>query len=61
MKLAGINLPGALTVAENVTVDFSVIDGRVHHSGLALIPAPKVIGRSRLFPVARLGWTRLLT
>ncbi|MCP4944634.1 MAG: hypothetical protein GY924_22000 [Planctomycetaceae bacterium] len=37
MKLAGINLPGALTVAENVTVDFSVIDGRVHHSGLALI------------------------
>ena len=37
MKLAGINLPGALTVAENVTVEFSVIDGRVHHSGLALI------------------------
>lgn len=37
MKLAGINFPGALTVAENVTVDFSVIDGRVHHSGLALI------------------------
>ena len=37
MKLAGIKLPGALTVAENVTVDFSVIDGRVHHSGLALI------------------------
>lgn len=37
MKLAGINIPGAITVAENVTVDFSVIDGRVHHSGLALI------------------------
>lgn len=37
MKLAGVNLPGALTVAENVTVDFSVIDGRIHHSGLALI------------------------
>ncbi len=37
IKLAGITLPGKLTVAENVTVQFSVMDGRVHHSGLALI------------------------
>ena len=37
MQLAGISLPGPLTVAKNVTVEFSVIEGRVHHSGLALI------------------------
>ena len=37
MKLAGVNLPTTVTVAENVTVEFSVIDGRVHHSGLALV------------------------
>lgn len=36
-ELAGISIPGSLLVAENVTVKFSVIDGRVHHSGLALI------------------------
>lgn len=37
MQLVGISLPNALTVAENVTVEFAVIDGRVHHSGLALL------------------------
>jgi len=37
VQLAGINLPDAVTVAENVTVEFGVVDGRVHHSGLALL------------------------
>jgi hypothetical protein len=36
-QLAGISLPDALTVAQNVTVEFEVVDGRIHHSGLALL------------------------
>lgn len=37
MQLVGVDLPDTLTVAQNVTVEFAVIDGRVHHSGLALL------------------------
>ena len=37
MQLVGISFPNALTVAQNVTVEFAVIEGRVHHSGLALL------------------------
>ena len=37
MQLAGISLPDAVTVAQNVTVEFEGVDGRVHHSGLALL------------------------
>lgn len=37
VQLAGISLPDALTVAQNVTVEFEVVDGRIHHSGLALL------------------------
>lgn len=37
MKIAGIEFPNTLTVAENVSVEFAVVDGRVHHSGLALV------------------------
>ena len=37
LQLVGVDLPHTLTVAQDVTVEFAVIDGRVHHSGLALL------------------------
>ena len=37
MRIAGTSFPDAITVAQDVSVQFMVKNGRLHHSGLAFI------------------------